>query len=200
MHPNPAFVWDDREAMLGLIAQVAFCTIVICGSEGPRIVHAPVVVQGGDALRFHISRANRAAVAGDGERAQLSCLGPDAYISPDWYGTPDQVPTWNYLAVECEGPVRRLAEGELAQLLDDLSAAHEARLAPKEPWTRSKMSEGRFEAMLKAIVGFELSIEALRGTRKLGQNKNVSERANASDGLAAAGGTELAALMREVRH
>jgi transcriptional regulator len=197
MHPNPVFEWDDREAMLGLITDVSFCTVVICGSDGPRIVHAPVVVQGGDALRFHISRANRAAVAGEGERALVSCLGLDAYISPDWYGTPDQVPTWNYLAVECEGPVRRLADGELAQLLDVLSEAHEARLAPKAPWTRAKMSPGRFETMLKAIVGFELSIDALRGTRKLGQNKNASERAKASDGLAAAGGTELAALMRE---
>ena len=37
--------------------------------------------------------------------------------------------------------------------------------------------------MLKAIVGFELAIEALRGTRKLGQNKTVEERAGAVAGL-----------------
>jgi transcriptional regulator len=201
MHPNPGFDWTDREAMLSFIADVAFCTIVICGHpDGPRPAHAPVVVaDDGAALRFHLSRANRAASMKESARALVSCLGPDAYISPDWYGVPDQVPTWNYVSVVCEGPLRILSEGELALLLDDLSAAHEARLAPKLPWTRDKMSPDRFEAMLKAIIGYELRIEALRGTRKLGQNKREAERISASAGLAAADGVELARLMREAK-
>jgi transcriptional regulator len=57
------------------------------------------------------------------------------------------------------------------------------------------MSPGRFEAMLKAIVGYELTIEDLRGTRKLGQHKNEAERIGAADGLAPIN-PELAALMR----
>ena len=113
-----------------------------------------------------------------------SVMGPEAYISPDWYGVDDQVPTWNYLAVEAEGPLRRLDEAELAELLDGLSAAHEARLAPKPVWTRAKMTPGRFDAMLKAIIGYELRIEDLRGTRKLGQNKGEATRRAAAAGLA----------------
>ena len=179
MHPNRAFAWEDRDAMLALIADIAFCTICV---DGPALVHAPVIVAGPDRLLFHISRGNRAAASLDGKRAIVSCLGPDAYISPDWYGVPDQVPTWNYLAVEAEGPLRRLDEDELAALLDDLSAAHEARLAPKPPWTRAKLTPARFAAMLNAIVGYELTIEDLRGTRKLGQNK-PGQVAAAADGL-----------------
>jgi transcriptional regulator len=179
MHPNRGFAWEDREAMLAFVADIAFCTIC---ADGPAVVHAPVTVDPPDRIRFHVSRGNRAKL--DGRRAIVSCLGPDAYISPDWYGTPDQVPTWNYLAVEAEGPLRRMDEGELAILLDGLSAAHEARLAPKPAWTRAKMSPGRFDAMLKAIVGYELRIEDLRGTRKLGQNKHEAERLAAADGLA----------------
>jgi transcriptional regulator len=94
-------------------------------------------------------------------------------VSPDWYGTPDQVPTWN-----------------------SLSAAHEARLAPKPAWTRAKMSAGRFEGLLKAITGYELAIEALRGTRKLGQHKTETEQAGAAAGLAPFN-PEMARLMRE---
>jgi transcriptional regulator len=191
MHPNRAFAWEDRDAMLAFLADIAFCTICI---DGPALVHAPVIVAGPDRILFHLSRGNRAA-AMEPKRAILSCLGPDSYISPDWYGSPDQVPTWNYLAVEAEGPLRRLDDAELAQLLDDLSAAHEARLAPKPAWTRAKMSPGRFEAMLKAIIGYELRIEALRGTRKLGQNKQGDERVGAAEGLAPFN-PELAALMR----
>jgi len=166
--------------MLAFVADIAFATIA---ADGPMLVHAPVVVAGPDRLRFHISKGNRAKL--DGKRAIVSLLGPDAYISPDWYAdTTDQVPTWNYLTVEAEGPLRRLDEAELAELLDLLSAAHEARLAPKPEWTRAKMSPGRFEAMLKAIVGYELAIEELRGTRKLGQNKPAADRLAAAAGLA----------------
>lgn len=192
MHPNKAFAWEDRGDMLAFLADVAFCTIA---AEGPAIVHAPVLVAGPDRLRFHVSRGNRAAL--DGRRAIISCLGPDAYISPDWYGIPDQVPTWNYVAVEAEGPLRRLDEDELVALLDDLSAAHEARLAPKPAWSRAKMTEGRFEAMLKAIIGYELRIEALRGTSKLGQHK-PGQAAAAADALAPFS-PRMAALMRGAR-
>jgi transcriptional regulator len=195
MHPNRTFDWQDREAMLAFVEDIAFCTICV---GGPFVVHVPVVVDPPDRLRFHVARGNRAAQALEGARALVSCLGPDAYISPDWYGTPDQVGTWNYRALEAEGPLRRLDEAELATLLDDLSDIHEARLAPKPPWTRAKMTPGRFEAMLKAIVGFEMRIEALRGTNKLGQQKSEAERQGAADGLAPYNPT-LAALMREAK-
>jgi transcriptional regulator len=192
MHPSRTFDWQDREAMLAFVADISFCTICV---HGPFVVHVPVLVDSPDRLRFHVARGNRAAQALEGARAIVSCLGPDAYISPDWYGTPDQVGTWNYQAVEAEGPLRQLDEDELAALLDDLSEIHEARLAPKQPWTRAKMTPGRFEAMLKAIMGFEMAIETLRGTNKLGQHKSEAERRGAVDGLAPYH-PALAALMR----
>jgi transcriptional regulator len=190
MHPNRTFAWADREAMLAFVGDIAFATVA---ADGPMVVHVPVLVIG-DAIRFHISRGNRAKL--EGRRAIVSVLGPEAYISPDWYGTDDQVPTWNYLAVEAEGPLRTLGEAELVNLLDGLSAAHEARLAPKKEWTRDKMTPGRFEGMLKAIIGYELRIEDLRGTRKLGQHKSESERRGAAEGLAPYN-PALAALMEK---
>ena len=193
MHPNRAFAWEDQDAALAFVADTAFCTICV---DGPFVAHAPVVVVAPDRLRFHLARGNRAAAAMEGRRVIVSCLGPDAYISPDWYGTPDQVGTWNYLSVEAEGPLRRLDEAELVALLDELSAIHEARLAPKPPWTRAKMSPGRFDAMLKAIVGFEMTIEEVRGTRKLGQHKKEAEREGAVAGLAPFN-PEVAMLMRD---
>jgi transcriptional regulator len=192
MHPDRRFAWEDRDAMLAFIGEVAFCTICV---DGPAVMHAPVVVAPPDRLRFHVSRANRAAKSLEGGRALVSCLGPDAYISPDWYGTPDQVPTWNYVAVEAEGPLRRLETDELVALLEDLAVPHEARLAPKPAWTQAKMSAERFEGLLKAIVGFELSIEDLRGTRKLGQHKQHAERVGAAEGLAPFN-PKLAGMMR----
>jgi len=193
MHPNRTFAWQDEGDMLAFVADVAFCTIFVPGA----VVHVPVTLDG-RAMRFHVSRPNRAVPMLDGATALVSCVGPDGYVSPDWYGTPDQVPTWNYVAVESEGPVRRLSEPELVAQIDALGAAHEARLAPKPPWTRDKMTPGRFDAMLPGIVGFELALGTLRGTRKLGQHKSPFERHGALKGLETAGRHDIAAAMRAV--
>jgi transcriptional regulator len=196
VHPNRAFQSSDREALLRLVAELAFAHIFAMTPAGPRVAHAPVLVTPEGHLRFHLARSNALARHLDGAAAVASLAGPDAYVSPDWYGSADQVPTWNYLAVEAEGPVRRLDEGDLVALLDDLSATQEARLHPKTPWTRAKMTPGRFEAMLPAIHAFEMRVEALRGTDKMGQNKRAAEIAAAAAALEAAGRADVAALMR----
>lgn len=196
MHPNRAFHWSDREAMLGFVAEVSFAHIFAMTPNGLRVAHAPVLVTPQGHLRFHLARSNALTRALDGATAIASLAGPEAYISPDWYGSGDQVPTWNYLAVEVEGPVRQLDESDLVALLDDLSAMQEARLLPKAPWTRAKMTPGRFEAMLPGIHAFEMSVETLRGTEKMGQNKSAAEIAGAAAGLEAAGRGDVAALMR----
>jgi transcriptional regulator len=196
MHPNRTFHWHDHDAMLGFVADVSFAHIFAATPDGPRVAHGPVLVTREGNLRFHLARTNGLAKHLDGLTALASIAGPDAYISPDWYGSDDQVPTWNYMTVEAEGRVRRLPEADLVALLDDLAAAHETRLLPKRPWTRDKMTAGRFEGMLKAIDAYELSVEVLRGTAKMGQNKNVAEMRGAAAGLEASGRMSVAALMR----
>jgi transcriptional regulator len=198
MHPDRAFEWSDRDEMLDFIARTAFAAIFIETASGPMLAHAPLLVESPDRLRFHLSRRNEAASV-DGAPALISCMGSHAYVSPDWYGTDDQVPTWNYVMVECRGTLRRLADGALTALLDGLSAVQEAALAPKPQWTRDKMSAGRFDAMSKAIVPFELEIVSIRGTRKLGQNKSSGEIEGAAAALEARGDHQMATLMRSAR-
>ena len=57
--------------------------------------------------------------------------GPDSYISPDWYEVPDQVPTWNYVAVHLTGTLELRPQEELLDLLDRQSALFEARVRPE---------------------------------------------------------------------
>lgn len=195
MHPNPSFDWRDREAMLEFLADTSFTTICVALPSGLCMVHAPVVVIAPTRLRFHLSHRNVGAVAEAGTRVAFSSLGPHAYISPDWYGTDDQVPTWNYVQVEGTGTLRLLDEAELFDLLDRLSTVHEGKLSPKPAWTRAKMTPGRFDAMARAIIGFEMEIDRLSGTRKLGQNKTSAERASAAACLREAGDPIVADLM-----
>lgn len=202
MHPDSRFKVESREALLAFVAAHPFVTIAAAVRGRPFVAQSPVVIRelpgimgGGEvALDFHLSRNNvLASHIVQGFRAVVLATGPDAYVSPDWYAGADQVPTWNYLSVEAEGSVAPLNDDELAALLDDLSAQEEARLLPKPPWTRDKMTPGRFEAMTRAIIGARLIVDRLEGTFKLSQNKGEADRAGV---VAALGDHPIAEFMR----
>lgn len=196
MHPNRKFQLEDREAMAALVRELGFGTLFVPTAEGLRAVHVPVMLDG-DRLRFHVSRGNAVHhTLAAGAQALFVATGAHAYISPEWYGLEDRVPTWNYVAVELEGPVQLLEPDALALLVDDLSADQEARLAPKPPWTRARMSEGRFEGLLKSISGFQMHVAAWRGTAKVDQDKPQEVRDRIADALAERGERDMAATMR----
>jgi len=195
VHPNRIFAWEDREAMLAFVRDLSFTHLFVQSPAGPLVAHVPVLVTPEGNLRFHLARANPVSKCLGGAVALASFSGADAYISPDWYGSADQVPTWNYVTVEARGPVHRLDAAGLIANVDELSAEHEARLLPKKPWTRRKMRQGLFEGMLKSIIGFELTVDSLRGTRKLGQNKSVEDLQGALEGLTSVGKRDMGELM-----
>ena len=182
--------------MRAFVAEIAFAHLFVSGRAGAGVTHVPLLVTE-SGLQFHLPRRNRATPLLDGGTVIASVAGPDAYISPSWYASADQVPTWNYVAVEVEGRVASLDRDALIAHLDALSAVHEARLGSRPAWTRAKMREGRFEAMLPAICGYELRVEQWRGTRKLSQNKPVADIAGVMAGLEARGDRAMAALVTQ---
>ena len=196
MHPSAAFRWDDRDALRKFAREIGFGMVCAVTPDGLRIAHVPFVFLDDDRIGIHLARGNALTKHLDAAQAIFVVNGPDGYISPDWYQMDDQVPTWNYLALEMEGTLRRMSAEELTAQTDALTAQHEAQLSPKPEWTRGKMSDGLFDKMLGAIVGFEMTITAWRGTAKLGQNKPASAQQFAADALEQRGNTAMAALMR----
>jgi transcriptional regulator len=196
MHPNLKFHLTDRAEMAAMVRALGFGILFVPTQDGPRAVHVPVRLEG-ERLLFHVSRGNKVhAALMDGATILFVANGPHAYISPDWYELEGRVPTWNYVAVELEGPVRPLEREALIGLLDALSAEQEAPLAPKPAWTREKMDAGRFEALLGAITGFEMAIADWRGTAKVDQDKPPEVRARVADALDARGEAAMAEVMR----
>jgi transcriptional regulator len=199
MHPNAAFAWTDTDAMLAFAADRGF-SVIACVIDGlPRTAHAPVIVLRDPArLQFHLAVRNLLAKEIDSKPVTIIVTAHDGYISPDWYVGDNQVPTWNYLAVEVSGMTRKLSTSELVAQLDLLSATHEQKIDTKTPWTRAKMTTQSFEAMLNSIVGFEVSIDTMRGTAKLSQNKKRDDFDGAVNGLRPHA-PELADLMAQWR-
>lgn len=199
MHPNSAFRPRQDDLAELLVREIGFAAVFAATPDGPRVAHAPVVLSDDRAtLQFHLARGNALTRHLDGATALAVVQGPDAYVSASWYEAADQVPTWNYVAIEMEGVVSKLDDAALIAQLDTLSAAHEERVGANPPWTRDKMNPALFSKMTGAIIGFELRITAWRPTIKLSQNKPADERERVAKGLDATGHGALAQLMRHL--
>lgn len=196
MHPNPAFRHDDRALFERLIQEIGFGMVFATTPDGPRVAHVPLVSTGDGAVQFHLARGNALARHLDGMVALAVVNGPDAYVSPRWYGEdPNQVPTWNYVALEMEGPVRRMDHDGLYGQLEALSAQEEAKLPPPA-WTMAKADPAYIDKLIGAIVSFEMEVQAWRPTFKLSQNKSADLRERVAAGLEDAGSHAVAAMMR----
>ena len=201
MHPSPAFrhgARDDvgRALLETMIDEVGFGMVFGQTTDGLRVAHVPLLAPRPGIVQFHLARGNALTRHLDGMTVLAVINGPDGYVSPRWYADPEQVPTWNYVALELEGRVRQLdAAGLLAQITA-LSDQHEARVAAGTPWTMDKLPEAKSRALQSAIVGFEIEVVAWRETLKLSQNKSAEERERVASGLEGAGAAGIAALMR----
>ncbi|HWK41854.1 MAG TPA: FMN-binding negative transcriptional regulator [Croceibacterium sp.] len=196
MHPNPAFRTDDRALLESLIEEIGFGMVFAATPNGPRVAHTPLVSTGDGAVQFHLARGNALTRHLAGANALAVVNGPDAYVSPRWYGEAGQVPTWNYVALELEGPVRRMEEPGLAALLEAIGAREEARIAEGTPWQPDQVPPDYWDKLMRGIVGFELEVRAWRPTFKLSQNKPAEDRMRVADALEAQGSPAVAALMR----
>ena len=101
----------SRDASLAFAAARGFGLVI--ASDGGRPVASPLpfrlIEQDGKVpkLEFHVARANPlGAIAEKGGTWLVAVQGHDAYVSPDWYASAEQVPTWLYETVHLSGPVR----------------------------------------------------------------------------------------------
>jgi transcriptional regulator len=203
MHRPRAFAVDDIARLHEVIRCRVFATIAAMIDGRVEFAYAPVVLDGRDGpfgtVRFHLAAANPIADVQEGAPLAISFISDDAYVSPDWYAASGMVPTWNYIAVEGRGAMRHIKGGDMRQLLVDLSAAEEANLAPKTPWTIEKVPAAKFEMLLNAIVGFSVQFDSLEGKFKLSQNVKPDDHEGVVRGLEARGATIAQAMKKEPR-
>jgi transcriptional regulator len=176
MYTPPMFK-PNRAASLAFAEARGFGTVCAWDGTKPIASSLPFCLtyadDGTPHAAFHVARHNPLARFADRTSSWLMIVnGADAYVSADWYASPDQVPTWLYQAVHLTGTVRMLSDRELGPHLDALSARFESSLAPKPSWTSSKLTSGRLDAMKKAIIGLVMCVEEIEGSFKLNQRKS----------------------------
>jgi len=206
MYTPPMFK-PERAASLAFAQARGFGTVCAWHGGKPMASSLPFCLgyrdDGTPYAAFHAARHNPLIGLADGKsRWLMAVTGADAYVSADWYVSPDQVPTWLYQAVHLTGTVRTLSEDELGPHLDALSAKFEGWLAPKPPWLVSKATAARLDALKKAIVGLVMTVEEVEGSFKLNQHKSDADYAAIATELGRqpeAGATAIADEMRRLR-
>jgi transcriptional regulator len=210
MYSPAAFRIDDLAELHAQIERTPLATLVTQGEQGLQASHLPLLLdpdageQG--ALLGHFARANpqwRDLAAG----AEVLVIfpGASAYVSPGYYPSKARdhkaVPTWNYVSVHAWGRAETFDEpARLRELVGRLSAHHES--AQAQPWSLDEAPADYLDAMLRAIVGFELPIQRIAGKRKMSQNQPAENQAGVREALAtrpAPNEQEVARLMADLR-
>jgi transcriptional regulator len=195
----PAHFREDRvEVLLDAMRRIALATLVTEGVGGIEANHLPLLLEDG-VLRGHFARANPVWKNLKPETDALAVfLGPHAYVSPSWYPSKAEsgkvVPTWNYITVHARGRLTlRDDPAWLRAHVGSLSEAHEA--GSKAPWSVTDAPGEYIESLLRAIVGFEISITKLEGKWKLSQNRSAADKDGVREALVRDGRADLAGLM-----
>ncbi len=202
MHPNPAFRTARDAQNIAFARKRGFGTLAINAAAGPLLSHIPFLLsEDGTYADLHLVRSNAIARLLDGpQSAVIAVNGPDGYVSPDWYGVDDQVPTWNYIAIHLRGRLHALPQSDLRRILDEVSDHFETRLAPKPIWKTSKMPKDLMAKMMRSLLPCRLEIESIDGTWKLNQNKPEEVRQRAAIQMETAPtGSDTAALANHMR-
>lgn len=203
MHPNPIYRQTAEETALAFAREQGFGLLAVAASGAPLISHVPFLLsEDGGLLEFHLVRSNPITrLLKTPQPARLAVQGPHGYISPDWYGVENQVPTWNYVAVHLVGEITLQPQAALLPFLDRLSDVFEARLAPKPVWKSAKMEPDALARMLRQIVPVTMRVDSLDSTYKLTQNKEEDVRLRAADRLAETGfGQDISTLASYMRN
>jgi transcriptional regulator len=189
---------DRPEVLDDAMRRIGFATLVTQGLEAN---HLPMLLENdarnGTILRGHVARANTVWKKGDDEALAIF-LGPHAYVSPNWYPSKAEagkaVPTWNYITVHARGTIHWVQDpGWLRDHVSALSATHE--MGRENPWAIGDAPAGYVDGLLRAIVGFELSVGNLQGKYKLSQNRDAADQAGTREGLRRDGHDDVARLM-----
>ena len=207
MYLPPHFREDSLPELQRAIAEARLAVLITNGPQGMVASHLPMLFdptpQPNGRLLGHVARANPQWRNYDGSEALAIFPGPEAYISPAWYATKKAtgkvVPTWNYVAVHAYGRLEFFEDAvRLRSLVGRLTERHESRRPA--PWAVDDAPKDFIDGQLKAIVGFEMTIQRLEGKWKLSQNRTAEDRAGTIAGLKKEGGPAeqaVAVLMSE---
>ncbi len=198
MYTPPAFSVSDREAVLRFLRENSFGILISRDGETLHDTHTPFLVADDlRTLRGHIARANpQWKTWAANPRVKVIFHGPHAYISPRFYKSEFNVPTWNYTAISIDGRIRIIEDhAATLELIQNLVAQYEGA----HGWQLDPNDERNLK-LLHAVVAFEIEVDHIETKFKLNQNKSPEDRESVTASLLASedpAGRATAEMMRK---
>lgn len=204
MYIPAAFREPDPATLSAFIEAHSFASLVTVIDHAPFATHLPFLLDSSrgewGVLRSHMARANPQWQPWQTTEPLINALviftGPHAYISPAWYKSAPNVPTWNYSAVHAYGIPKLVSEEATARIVQETVERYESERA--EPWGMNAPGD-YFQRLLKGVVGFEIEIARLEGKFKWNQNKSNADRVGVIEGLRAEGKSVIADWMERLK-
>ena len=177
MYIPARFENSNGEEVYSFLKQNAFASLVSNVNGKLWATHLPLMLSGDHRkLHGHVSRANPQWKSFQDVGEVMAIFnGPHAYISSSWYDH-ENVPTWNYIAVHVYGRIRIIEGEELLHSLKQLTDKYEQKSA--RPVAVERMSKEYVDAHIRALVGFEITIDDIQAAYKLSQNRDKSNYEN----------------------
>jgi transcriptional regulator len=173
VYPPPHHQSNDIQKMIAVINSYPFAMLVSAKGNLPFVTHIPIVYdETTGKLVAHIDKQNpQLETLVDGAEVTAIFKGPDCYISPSAYSTP-QLPTWNYIIVHITGNIELINEPEAAK---KTMVEMTKFLERPEHNFKLAMDDPRMDRLINYIQAFEIDITNWEGKYKLSQDKNTAD-------------------------
>jgi transcriptional regulator len=176
MYNLPNFKDNDREVVLGFIHQHPFAFIAGCDeNKKPVATQIPVFIEEKEGKLYmtgHMMRQTDHYKALE-KNPNVLCVftGPHTYVSATWYSNPHEASTWNYMSVHVKGQLRFLDEQGLIDVLKKTTLHFESGNMSSTTIFHN-LDPVYTSRLMKAIIAFEIEVEAIENVFKLSQNRD----------------------------
>ena len=136
--------------------------------------HLPFIFDEAEKAVFaHMAKANQQWRELDGQEVMVIFAGPHSYISPRWYSSAPNVPTWNYAAAHMYGTLKLVTDDINLAIMKQLVEVYDPGLTAD----KTIMDDEYVDKLQKATVGFRIDVTRIEAKEKLNQHKKAEDQA-----------------------
>ena len=203
MYKFAHFTEKDMGRIIAFMQENSFATITGFGDPYPIATQIPLEIDVRDDGKIIVSghlmkNTDHHKAFVKNNNILILFNGPHCYVSASWYNNPHTASTWNYMTVQAKGTIAFTDEEGTYEAIKSITNKYET---VESAAAFNTMPKEYIHPLLKAIVGFTISIEILDNVFKLSQNKTEKEQINIIDHLRIAnddGATKIAIEMQQL--
>ena len=167
--PEP-FMITDLTIIEEFISNNPFASLASEHDGKIEITHLPINRFKDGKLYGHVAKSNTHANIPSIKEVCFIFTGEHTYISPTYYKSTFNVPTWNYSAVHIYGNVHYIEDNAKTwKLLEEVTEIYEGQ----EGW--KLLQEKNFQELTQYIRFFEINITSIEAKFKFNQNKSAED-------------------------